>query len=321
MHGFAVRCVTTPPRGLTRPHVSRGLPAWQRPVARRVRVCGVWLQAAGPGLWPRRRRLAKVRAPSAQPLAATQVPSKLMTDSQAAAHQHGGEPGASQRRHRPAHHQGHARGAARGVRRRPRCRRWPTWTRPLPVTEARARRAGALLCWRRARSPSWCSWPRSSRARWCWMSAAPRGYSTAVLAQLAGKVVARGVRRGLGERAAADAARARRRQCAPWSQGPLAAGVPAQAPFDAILLNGAVPQVPQELLEQLKDGGRLVGVVSPTAASAAPRSGGAPARPFDARAAFDAGAEPLPGFARKAGSFSDVAAARPVACLCSLVEC
>ena len=58
-------------------------------------------------------------------------------------------------------------------------------------------------------------------------------------------------------------ARARRGNGATVVQGPLAAGVPDEAPFDAILLNGAVPEVPQALLDQLKDGGRLVAIVAP----------------------------------------------------------
>jgi protein-L-isoaspartate(D-aspartate) O-methyltransferase len=38
-------------------------------------------------------------------------------------------------------------------------------------------------------------------------------------------------------------------------------GLPARAPFDLILLVGSVPVVPQALIEQLADSGRLVGVV------------------------------------------------------------
>ncbi|CAD5372233.1 Protein-L-isoaspartate O-methyltransferase [Rubrivivax sp. A210] len=38
-------------------------------------------------------------------------------------------------------------------------------------------------------------------------------------------------------------------------------GLPAEAPFDAILLSGSVPEVPRELLQQLKPGGRLAAVV------------------------------------------------------------
>ena len=35
------------------------------------------------------------------------------------------------------------------------------------------------------------------------------------------------------------------------------AGLPAHAPFDVIMVSGAVAEVPQALLDQLKPGGRL----------------------------------------------------------------
>ncbi len=38
-------------------------------------------------------------------------------------------------------------------------------------------------------------------------------------------------------------------------------GLPAEAPFDVILLSGSVPEVPRALLEQLKPGGRLAAIV------------------------------------------------------------
>src|SRR4029079_2178991 len=82
--------------------------------------------------------------------------------------------------------------------------------------------------------------------------------------------------------------------------GPLNAGAPGQGPFTAILLNGAVQEVPQSLLDQLADGGRLVAVVGHGGLGSAQvwqRAG----ETFDTRAAFDAGAQPLPGFAREAG--------------------
>lgn len=40
-----------------------------------------------------------------------------------------------------------------------------------------------------------------------------------------------------------------------------AAGAPGEAPFDVIVLSGSVAEVPQNLLAQLKIGGRLVGIV------------------------------------------------------------
>jgi protein-L-isoaspartate(D-aspartate) O-methyltransferase len=40
-----------------------------------------------------------------------------------------------------------------------------------------------------------------------------------------------------------------------------AAGLTAEAPFDAIVLSGSVAEVPQALLQQLKPGGRLAAIV------------------------------------------------------------
>jgi protein-L-isoaspartate(D-aspartate) O-methyltransferase len=41
-------------------------------------------------------------------------------------------------------------------------------------------------------------------------------------------------------------------------QGGLIEGVKGQAPYDVIFVNGAVEQVPENLLAQLAEGGRLV---------------------------------------------------------------
>jgi protein-L-isoaspartate(D-aspartate) O-methyltransferase len=38
-------------------------------------------------------------------------------------------------------------------------------------------------------------------------------------------------------------------------------GLPGEAPFDAIVLSGSVAEVPQNLLDQLKPGGRLIAIV------------------------------------------------------------
>jgi protein-L-isoaspartate(D-aspartate) O-methyltransferase len=43
-------------------------------------------------------------------------------------------------------------------------------------------------------------------------------------------------------------------------QGPLEDGVANEGPFDAVMINGGVDDVPPRLLDQLKDGGRLVAV-------------------------------------------------------------
>jgi protein-L-isoaspartate(D-aspartate) O-methyltransferase len=125
------------------------------------------------------------------------------------------------------------------------------------------------------------------------------GYSTALLGRLAGKVVALEADPDLAEWARATL---RKLDVAGVEvvQGPLAAGVPDEAPFDAILLNGAVPEVPQALLDQLKDGGRLVAIVAPGSYGRVQvwrRTG----RSFGNVTAFDAAADPLPGFAREPG--------------------
>ncbi len=96
-------------------------------------------------------------------------------------------------------------------------------------------------------------------------AACGNGYSSAILARIAGSVVA------LED----DAGRARR--CAELLQGPdgqgfgvtnvmvvsgpLDAGWPALAPYDVILVNGAIEVEPHGLCGQLKDGGRLVTVL------------------------------------------------------------
>ncbi|MCI0586921.1 MAG: protein-L-isoaspartate(D-aspartate) O-methyltransferase [Planctomycetes bacterium] len=83
------------------------------------------------------------------------------------------------------------------------------------------------------------------------------GYQTAVLAELAGQVLSIEIVPELHARAAAtlDALGYRnvRLRC-----GDGAAGWPEEAPFDAILVTAAPPDVPDPLLAQLAVGGRLV---------------------------------------------------------------
>lgn len=124
------------------------------------------------------------------------------------------------------------------------------------------------------------------------------GYSTAVLARLAKAVVAVEVDSALAARAT-QTLRQLGAHNAIVIEGALEKGAPAHAPFGAILLNGAVPRVPEELLGQLKDGGRLVAVIADGAFGRA-QVWRRTAKVFDARPVFDAGAEPLPGFARQA---------------------
>jgi protein-L-isoaspartate(D-aspartate) O-methyltransferase len=124
------------------------------------------------------------------------------------------------------------------------------------------------------------------------------GYSTAVWSQFARRVVAIDADATLVEmaRAALTSAGATN---ASVHQVPHAVGLAADGPYDAIFLNGAVPDVPRALLDQLKDGGVLVAVLAngPAGKAVAWRRTGTQ---FDRREAFDAGAGTLSGFERAA---------------------
>ncbi len=77
----------------------------------------------------------------------------------------------------------------------------------------------------------------------------------------------------------------------------LTEGCPAEGPYDVILIDGAIEVPPTALLDQLKDGGRLVAVEGTGTAGAAMlyiRSGDSVAGRF----AFNASARLLPGFER-----------------------
>ena len=79
------------------------------------------------------------------------------------------------------------------------------------------------------------------------------GYSAALLARLAGSVVA------LEEDAAlaAAAGTALKGSGVELVKGPLAKGWPKSAPYDFILIDGAVGHLPQAIVDQAADGGRI----------------------------------------------------------------
>lgn len=128
---------------------------------------------------------------------------------------------------------------------------------------------------------------------------AATGYSSALLAQVAGSVVALE-----SDPELAKLARAKLAALAPKVQvveGNLADGWAADGPYDAIIVEGAVQEVSPQLLDQLKDEGRLVAIVGDGQIGRAAvwrREGST----FGRLDIFDAHAAPLPGF-QKAHEF------------------
>jgi protein-L-isoaspartate(D-aspartate) O-methyltransferase len=87
------------------------------------------------------------------------------------------------------------------------------------------------------------------------------GYSTAVLARLASSVTAVEAEPELAA-AAREALQELGIANATVMEGALTRGAPESGPFDVILLNGSVPEVPESLLAQLKEGGRLCAIIA-----------------------------------------------------------
>lgn len=120
------------------------------------------------------------------------------------------------------------------------------------------------------------------------------GYGAAVLAPLVKSVTAL-------ESDAALAARGREQFArlsvigAAQVEGPLAQGWQRGSPYDLIVLEGAVEQVPQALFDQLADGGRLMAVIAGQGVGRAILHT-KKANILSHRAIFDAAVHPLPGF-------------------------
>lgn len=122
------------------------------------------------------------------------------------------------------------------------------------------------------------------------------GYSAAVLARLASAVVALEEEPALADGAEAALAGIGADNVA-VVRGPLAAGWPKEGPYDVIVVEGTVHAVPDALVGQLADGGRLVAVEgdgrTTGKAVMVERPAGTPGR----RPLFDAAMPLLPGFA------------------------
>jgi len=127
--------------------------------------------------------------------------------------------------------------------------------------------------------------------------ASGRGYGAAVLARLVKAVVAVESDSGLAA-AAQQTARELGITGVQQTVGQMEAGAAGSGPYDVILIEGAVQQVPAAILGQLADGGRLATILAGpagalgTAQLFVKEGGVASGRPL-----FDAGTPTLPGFA------------------------
>ena len=125
---------------------------------------------------------------------------------------------------------------------------------------------------------------------------AATGYAAAVLARLVASVVAVEEEPALAAMAKGLLAGDKVKLVA----GPLAKGHKAGAPYDLILIDGAVEQIPQALIDQLADGGRLAaGLIERGVQRLAlgQRAGDG----FGMVAFADAASAVLPGFAKPQG--------------------
>jgi len=123
------------------------------------------------------------------------------------------------------------------------------------------------------------------------------GYSAAILSKLAGSVIALEADAALADEASANLAELGCDNVA-VVQAALPGGYGSEAPYDVIVIEGAVDKVPDALFEQLKEGGRLVVVEGYGNAGVARlylKQGGI----VSGRRGFNAAIKPLPGFQKE----------------------
>lgn len=127
------------------------------------------------------------------------------------------------------------------------------------------------------------------------------GYSAALLGRMVRAVVAVEPETALSEAASAALSASGSANVA-VIKNDLAVGAPAEGPYNVILLDGAVEQVPQVLIDQLAEGGRMAGIVVSGGLGKAMlwrRVGGL----VDGTVMFEAQAPLLPGL-QKAAAFA-----------------
>lgn len=127
------------------------------------------------------------------------------------------------------------------------------------------------------------------------------GYGAAIVSQFAAKVVAL-LPDAESAKTAQNAFTANGITNATAVAGAAAAGWPADAPYDVVLVEGGIEQVPETLKPQVRDNGRLVAIATSDRVGKAVefhKRGGS----FALREAFQASALPLAGFAVERPAF------------------
>jgi protein-L-isoaspartate(D-aspartate) O-methyltransferase len=126
------------------------------------------------------------------------------------------------------------------------------------------------------------------------------GYATAILSRLVATVVALEADAGLAAQANRTLSELEIDNVV-VVEGALIEGYPKQAPYNVIVLGGAVARIPVAISDQLAEGGRLVTVVKDTTgmgrATLMQRNGGV----VSSRVLFDAAVPMLPGFELEPG--------------------
>ncbi len=124
------------------------------------------------------------------------------------------------------------------------------------------------------------------------------GYSSAVIARMAEAVVAVEQDEAMAKEAQ-DALALAGADNVMMHTGALNEGAPKHGPYDVIIIQGGVVEVPQALSDQLKDGGRIAAVFIQGALGEV-RIGHKRGTHVSWRMAFNAGAPVLDGFGRQA---------------------
>lgn len=124
------------------------------------------------------------------------------------------------------------------------------------------------------------------------------GYAAAILSRLAATVVAVEEDPELAARAT-EVLSELGADNAVVVEAPLTGGYADQAPYDVILIDGAVAEIPATILDQLAEGGRLVTVVAPKGRLGEARIFRKVSGVVSSRIIFEAGTPMLPGFQPK----------------------